>query len=114
MPATVRHIRRLRLVAGTQAAARAAVTRLEDALRCASLPDTGARLLLVRRLALGDLGLDVDPGWLPWLGRVVTYHYGDAPQPTCASHALQQIAAQMPGSFTHAPIERNVRIEGAD
>jgi hypothetical protein len=20
-------------------------------------------------------GLDLDPGWLPWLGRVVTYHY---------------------------------------
>jgi hypothetical protein len=21
-------------------------------------------------------GLDIDPGWLPWLGRVVTFHYG--------------------------------------
>lgn len=51
-----RHVRHLRLVAGSEAAARAAVTQLEDALRCASLPDTGARLLLVRRLALGDLG----------------------------------------------------------
>ena len=56
MSATVRQIRHLRLVAGSETAARAAVTRLEDALRCASLPDTGARLLLVRRLALGDLG----------------------------------------------------------
>lgn len=51
-----RHVRHLRLVAGTEAAARGAVTRIEDALRCASLPDTGARLLLVRHLALGDLG----------------------------------------------------------
>jgi hypothetical protein len=22
-------------------------------------------------------GLDVDPGWVPWLGRVVLFHYGD-------------------------------------
>jgi hypothetical protein len=21
------------------------------------------------------LGLDIDPGWLPWFGQVVTYHY---------------------------------------
>lgn len=21
------------------------------------------------------VGLDLDPGWLPWLGRVVAYHY---------------------------------------
>ena len=50
-----RHARRLRLVAGSQEAARAAVPRLEDALRCASLPDAGSRLLVVRRLALGRL-----------------------------------------------------------
>lgn len=50
-----RHARRLRLVAGSKEAARAAVVRIEDALRCASLPDAGARLLLVRRLALGRL-----------------------------------------------------------
>lgn len=52
---TQRHARRLRLVAGSEEAARAAVVRIEDALRCASLPDAGARLLLVRRLALGRL-----------------------------------------------------------
>jgi hypothetical protein len=23
------------------------------------------------------LGLDVNPGWVPWLARVVTFHYGD-------------------------------------
>jgi hypothetical protein len=22
-------------------------------------------------------GLDVDPGWVPWLGRVVRFHYGE-------------------------------------
>jgi hypothetical protein len=22
-------------------------------------------------------GLDLDPGWLPWLGRVVTFRYGE-------------------------------------
>lgn len=55
MPSPERHARRLRLVAGSEEAARGAVLRLEDALRCASLPDAGARLLLVRRLALGRL-----------------------------------------------------------
>ena len=25
-------------------------------------------------------GLDVDPGWLPWLGRVVRFHYLESPQ----------------------------------
>jgi len=28
--------------------------------------------LRVRRAAL-----DVDPGWVPWLGRVVRFHYGE-------------------------------------
>ena len=32
--------------------------RLEDALRCASLPDTGSRMLLVRKLALGRIARD--------------------------------------------------------
>lgn len=30
-------------------------------------------------LRLRRLGLDLDPGWLPWLGRVVGFHYGDTP-----------------------------------
>ena len=55
MAAPERRVRHLRLVAGTREAARAALPRLEDALRCASLPDGGARLLLVRRLVLGAL-----------------------------------------------------------
>jgi len=28
------------------------------------------------RLPIRRLGLDITPGWLPWLGRVVTFHYG--------------------------------------
>jgi hypothetical protein len=24
-------------------------------------------------------GLDLDPGWLPWFGRVITFHYGRTP-----------------------------------
>jgi hypothetical protein len=24
-------------------------------------------------------GLDIDPGWVPWFGRVVTFHYEDRP-----------------------------------
>lgn len=52
-----RHARRLRLVAGSEEAARGAVPRFEDALRCASLPDAGSRLLLVRRMALGRVPL---------------------------------------------------------
>ncbi len=31
------------------------------------------------RLAVRRAGLDVDPGWLPWLGRVVRFHYDDPP-----------------------------------
>jgi hypothetical protein len=32
-------------------------------------------------LALRRCGLDIDPGWLPWLGRVVHLHYGGALAP---------------------------------
>jgi len=34
-------------------------------------------------LAVRRVGLDADPGWLPWLGRVLRWHYGSAlaPQP---------------------------------
>ena len=27
-------------------------------------------------LRVRRLGLDIDPGWLPWFGRVVGFHYG--------------------------------------
>jgi hypothetical protein len=30
-------------------------------------------------LAVRRAGLDLDPGWLPWFGRVVDFHYGWQP-----------------------------------
>lgn len=57
----------------------------------ASLVCRPARLALTRThadvwLALGHVdvrirraGLDLDPGWVAWLGRVVSFHYGDPP-----------------------------------
>ena len=30
------------------------------------------------RLPVRLAGLDINPGWLPWLGRVVTFHYSDS------------------------------------
>jgi hypothetical protein len=50
-----RTVRHLRLRAPNAQAATHAAHQLEDALRCASLPDTGERVLLVRRLQLGRL-----------------------------------------------------------
>jgi hypothetical protein len=59
METAERIVRHLRLRADSEAAVRRAVLKLEDALRCASLPDTDRRVLLVRRLNLGriDAGL---------------------------------------------------------
>jgi hypothetical protein len=31
-------------------------------------------------LDLRMTGLDVNPGWVPWLGRVIYFHYGDYPE----------------------------------
>ena len=31
--------------------------------------------------AVRRVGLDIDPGWLPWLGRVVAFHYGSGLEP---------------------------------
>ena len=59
MTAPQRTVRHLRLTAPSRAQARAMLQRLEDALRCASLPDDGARLLVVRHLALGRLRHDI-------------------------------------------------------
>jgi hypothetical protein len=50
-----RIVRHLRLRADSEASVRRTARKLEDALRCASLPDAGARLLLVRRLELGRI-----------------------------------------------------------
>jgi hypothetical protein len=30
-------------------------------------------------LAVRRGGLDLDPGWVPWFGRVVGFHYGRVP-----------------------------------
>ena len=64
MTAGVRVVRHLRVSAPDEAAVRALLPRLEDALRCASLPDGGARVLLVRRLALGRIAAGISPGAL--------------------------------------------------
>jgi hypothetical protein len=50
-----RRVRQLRLRARGTEDVRHLMPVLEDALRCASLPDAGGRVLLVRRLALGRL-----------------------------------------------------------
>ncbi len=54
MPAA-RTIHRLRLRAGSEADARGMAIRFEDALRTASLPDAGGRLVFVRRINLGRI-----------------------------------------------------------
>lgn len=59
MGAADRTVQHLHLRAPSAQAAVHAMHRLEDALRCASLPDTGERLLLVRRLHLGRLPADL-------------------------------------------------------
>lgn len=33
------------------------------------------------RLAVRRVGLDLNPGWLPWLGRVASFHYGSGLEP---------------------------------
>ncbi len=58
MGATERIVRHLKVRADSEAHVRHAVLTLEDAMRCASLPDVGARVLLVRRLNLGLISPD--------------------------------------------------------
>ncbi|MDO9437330.1 hypothetical protein [Hydrogenophaga sp.] len=59
MSRTERTVNHLHLRAPTAQAVRQAVHGLEDALRCASLPDAGERVLLVRQLHLGKLPADL-------------------------------------------------------
>ena len=33
------------------------------------------------QLAVRRVGLDINPGWVPWLGRVVAFHYGSGMEP---------------------------------
>ena len=61
MGAADRTVQHLHLRAPSAQAAVHAAHRLEDALRCASLPDAGERLLLVRRLHLGRLPEGLSP-----------------------------------------------------
>jgi len=61
MTTSVRTVRHLRLGVPDEDSARRLLLRLEDALRCASLPDDDGRLLIVRRLALGRLDPDASP-----------------------------------------------------
>ena len=67
MSATERTVRHLRLRAESEASVRRAALKLEDALRCASLPDAGARVLLVRRLDLGVFAAGASPQTLSLL-----------------------------------------------
>ncbi|HEX5126941.1 MAG TPA: hypothetical protein VFW00_09380 [Rhodocyclaceae bacterium] len=55
MGASDRVVRHLRLRADNESEVRHAARQLEDAMRCATLPDVGARVLLVRRLYLGRI-----------------------------------------------------------
>jgi hypothetical protein len=54
-------------------------------LRPAAIAATPTHVDIALDLARADLrvrraGLDLDPGWVPWLGRVVTFHYGRGPR----------------------------------
>ncbi len=58
--------------------------RLADVVRrTATISSTPTHLDLVLPLDAADAriraaGLDVDPGWVPWLGRVIRFHYEEA------------------------------------
>ena len=87
MATAERTVRHLRLRAGSEAAVRRMLPVLEDALRCASLADAGARLLVVRRLALGRLPPDITSSALAQL-------IGQR----AAQAALHWVAADSPGA----------------
>ncbi|NMF91676.1 hypothetical protein GPA26_24800, partial [Aromatoleum petrolei] len=65
----------------------AALRHYGEAALAAALAERPARVRATRshldvHLRLADVnldirrtGLDLDPGWLPWLGRVVHFHY---------------------------------------
>ena len=71
-----RTVRHLRLAVPSRAQAQQLLPRLEDALRCASLPDDGARLLVLRRLALGAVPSDISG---PALARLIEQRVADGP-----------------------------------
>lgn len=80
--AASRQVQRLRLRAPDATLARRGVWLLEDALRTASLPDEGARMLVFRRLVLGRFSAGVSPQTL--------------------SLALERRVAQLRGQAVHA------------
>lgn len=61
MPSAQRTVRHLRLAAASAADARAVLPKLEDALRCASLPGDDQRLIIVRKLNLGRIAPSMTP-----------------------------------------------------
>jgi hypothetical protein len=75
MAATDRTVRHLRLRSPSEAMARRLVTTLEDALRCASLGDEGARLVVVKRLALGRVADGISS---QALSRLIEQRIGEA------------------------------------
>jgi hypothetical protein len=53
--------------------------------RTATISSTPTHLELVMPMHAADArirkaGLDIDPGWVPWLGRVVRFHYRGSPR----------------------------------
>ena len=75
-----RCVRRLRLSASDEAGARRGLRLIDDALRCASLPEARSRIVLVRKLALGvlpaelssqSLALRIERAWADRSGRFV-------------------------------------------
>jgi len=61
MATVERTVRHLKLRARDESLVRSVVLRMEDALRTASLPDAGARLLVVRKLSLGRIPEGISP-----------------------------------------------------
>ncbi|MDB5801322.1 MAG: hypothetical protein JWL63_2261 [Rhodocyclales bacterium] len=74
MSVSERLVRHVRLSATSKADVRSFVPRLEDALRCASLPDVGTRLYIVRKLALGRVARDASA---QQLSRVIEQRVGE-------------------------------------
>jgi hypothetical protein len=80
--AFVQHVANAWLVASRRWLRRHARIGLADlVLRPAALALTPTHVDVSFDLAHADLrvrraGLDLDPGWVPWLGRVLTFHYG--------------------------------------
>ncbi|MFZ4698457.1 MAG: hypothetical protein ACOYMG_00255 [Candidatus Methylumidiphilus sp.] len=61
MATVERTVRHLKLRARDESLVRSVVLRMEDALRTASLPDAGTRLLVVRKLSLGRIPEGISP-----------------------------------------------------